>query len=76
MTSRTTLHITGIHCPSCIALIKDVSQDFPSIHSVNGNLGEKTVTLEHDENLDLSAWTRAVEELNPAYRVQPLSQKL
>jgi len=73
MTQRTTLHINGIHCASCAALIKDVSADFPSIQSVDVDLQSKNATLEHDEHFDLSAWTRAVEELNSDYKVTVVS---
>lgn len=69
---RTTVQIPGMHCASCVALIKDVSQDFPSIRNADVDLASKTVTLEHDAHFDPSAWTRTVEELNPAYKVQPL----
>lgn len=72
---HTTLTVSGIHCASCTALIKDVSQDFPAIHSVNVDLGKQTVTLEHDHTLDLHAWSKTVEGLNDSYhvRVPPLS---
>ncbi len=73
---RTIVSINGIHCPSCVALVKDVSQDFPSIQHIDVNLGEKKVTLQHDGHFDLSAWSRAVKSLNESYDVQTLSQTL
>lgn len=73
---HTTVKIPGIHCQSCAALIKDVSQDFLSIRNADVDLASKIVTLEHDGRFDLSAWSKAVEGLNASYKVQALSQKL
>ncbi|OIO55172.1 hypothetical protein AUJ46_01845 [Candidatus Peregrinibacteria bacterium CG1_02_54_53] len=73
---RTLVQIPGIHCQSCAVLIKDVSQEFPSIQNIDVNVDAKTVDLRHDGHFDLTLWTGAVEELNSAYRVQPVSQTL
>lgn len=73
---RTLIQIPGMHCPSCVALVKDVSRDFPSIQHIDVDLGTKNVTLQHDGHFDLPAWSKAIEELNDDYRVQTLSQRL
>ncbi|MDD5040892.1 MAG: heavy-metal-associated domain-containing protein [Candidatus Peribacteraceae bacterium] len=73
---RTLVSIPAIHCQSCVALITDVSQDFPSIQNINVDVPSKTITLEHDGHFDLHTWSTAVEDLNAQYKVQPLSQTL
>lgn len=67
---KTTFSIPGLHCPSCIALVKDVSSEFPEVRTVDVNLATKQVTLDHEEKLDLSSWKRALSELGETYRVQ------
>lgn len=69
----TTVSIPGIHCASCSALIKDVSSDFPSIKHVDVDIDTKKVSLEHDENFDLSKWTGEIESLDEKYKVHPLA---
>ena len=71
---QTTVSIPGIHCNSCAVLIKDVSQDFPSIQHIDVDLAKKTVTLKHDGRFDLASWSHALEEVNPAYKAHTLSQ--
>ena len=68
---QTTVSIPGIHCASCAVLIKDISQDFPSIHSVNVDLETKLVTINHDGHLHFSDWKKAVEAVNEDYKIQP-----
>ena len=71
--STTTVSIPGIHCPSCSALIKDVSSEFPAIKTVSVDLDSKKVTIEHDESFDLQQWKREIESLNALYKVTSLS---
>ncbi|MFH1444478.1 MAG: heavy-metal-associated domain-containing protein [Candidatus Peregrinibacteria bacterium] len=73
---RTLVQIPGIHCQFCAVLIRDVSQEFPSIQNIDVNVDLKTVDLRHDGHFDLTSWTGAVEELNTSYTVKPLSQTL
>ncbi|MDO8469345.1 MAG: heavy metal-associated domain-containing protein [Candidatus Peribacter sp.] len=73
---KTLVKIPGIHCQSCVALITDISGDFPSIQHINVDLASKQVALDHDGHFDLETWSKAVEELNDAYKVQTLSQSL
>lgn len=71
---RTLVQIPGIHCQSCVALITDVSQDFPAIQHIDVDLQSKKITLDHDDRFDLPTWSQAVEGLNASYKVQTLSQ--
>lgn len=73
---RTIVQIPGIHCHSCAVLIKDASQEFPSIQNIDVNIDSKTVDLRHDGHFDLISWKGAIESLNTAYTIQPLSQTL
>jgi copper chaperone CopZ len=68
----TTISIPGIHCSSCVALIKDVGSQFPAITKTEVNLEAKTVTLEHDGGLNFDQWKREVEALGDPYKVHPL----
>ena len=72
MTSqRTTLAITGMHCASCAALIKDVSSEFPAIKSVNVDLASKKVTLEYEDDFDLAKWQAEIKGLGETYKISP-----
>ena len=63
-----------MHCASCAALIKDVSGEFPEVTGADVDLAQKTVTLTHADNLDLTHWKAAIEELGEEYAVHsPLS---
>lgn len=70
---QTTVSIPGIHCASCAAMIKDVSADFPQVKNVTIDIGTKNVTMEHNDEFDLSAWTKEIESLGDTYKVQPSS---
>jgi len=70
---QTTVSIPGIHCASCAALMKDVSDDFPAIKSVNVDIETKKVTLDHDDSFDMQTWTEEIEALNPKYKISPVS---
>lgn len=67
---KTVFSIPGMHCDSCIALIKDVSGDFPSIQEINVNLETKKVEIDHAESFDKNLWIKEVEALGDAYKVQ------
>lgn len=67
---QTTVSIPGIHCPSCAALIKDVSSEFPAIKQAEVNIETKKVTLDHDESFDMQKWTEEIEALDGKYKVQ------
>ncbi len=68
---KTTVCIPGIHCDGCVALIKDVSSEYPSVQSIDIDMATKNVTIGHDDSFDLSAWTAEIESLDPKYTVQP-----
>jgi len=69
---QTTVSIPGIHCMLCAALVRDASYSFPSIRSVDIDPQEKSVTIAHKKQFDLRLWSRAIQALNPAFRVIPL----
>ncbi len=69
----TTISIPGIHCPSCSALIKDVSGEFPAIKAIEVDIDTKKVILDHDETFDMQKWTQEIEALDEKYKVHPLS---
>lgn len=66
---KTTFSLPGLHCPSCVALVKDISSEFPEVRTVDVNLATKQVTLDHEEGLNLSSWKRTIEELGDTYQV-------
>ena len=57
---QTTVSIPGIHCASCAALIKDVSDEFPAITTIDVDVDTKKVTIDHDEGFDMQKWTEEV----------------
>jgi copper chaperone CopZ len=67
----TTVSIPGIHCPSCSALIKDVSSEFPSIKTIEVDIDTKKVNIDHDESFDMQKWTEEIEALDEKYKVHP-----
>lgn len=69
----TKVSIPGIHCPSCAALIKDVSSDFPSIETVDVNIDSKIVTIHHNNDFSIQKWSEEIEALDPTYGIHPLS---
>lgn len=66
---KTTIQIPGMHCQSCATLVKEVSEELPSVHSVNVDLESKKVVIDHDDNLDLAALTKEIESLGDEYKV-------
>src|SRR3989344_2922896 len=44
---QTVVSIPGIHCSSCVAMIREISGEFPEIQTVDVDLATKTVTLTH-----------------------------
>jgi copper chaperone CopZ len=71
--TTTKVSIPGIHCPSCAALIKDVSSEFSSITHIDVDLETKNVTLDHTESFDLQKWQTEIEALDEKYKVQSVS---
>lgn len=65
----TTIHIPGMHCTSCVALIKDISAAFPSIAKVDVDLTTKRVALEHADDFDFAKWKAEIESLGDTYKV-------
>ncbi len=68
---QTTVFIPGIHCASCAALIKDISNQFSAIKNTEIDVDTKIVTLEHNEDFDLQKWTTEIEALDPKYKIHP-----
>ena len=68
----TTVSIPGIHCPSCAALIKDVSSEFSAIKNVDVDIETKKVILDHDDSFDMQKWTQEIEALDEKYKIHPL----
>ena len=45
------LHIDGMHCDSCAALIKDTLEETAGVRSADVNFGGKTAAVQFDENV-------------------------
>ncbi len=69
LSMQTTVSIPGMHCESCVALIKDVSAEFGEISRVDIDLGAKRVTLEHADGFDTARWRREIESLGEKYKI-------
>ncbi|MEK7524278.1 MAG: heavy-metal-associated domain-containing protein [Patescibacteria group bacterium] len=70
---KTIFSIPGMHCESCVSLIKEVSSDFPSIQKLDVQLETKKVEIEHAESFDKNLWIKEVEGLGDTYKVQKVS---
>lgn len=66
---KTTVSIPGMHCASCVSLVKDVSSDFSEIKEVHVDLDSKQVVIDHEDKLDLNKWKSEIESLGDAYKV-------
>lgn len=65
----TVVQIPGIHCGSCVMLIKDVSAEFPQIQQVDVDVDTKKVTIAHGNDFDLSQWKEEIEALGETYKI-------
>lgn len=70
---QTTLSIPGIHCMSCVHLIKDVSSEFSSIQNIIIDLDTKKITIDHDDSFDRKKWEEEIESLDPRYKIHTIS---
>lgn len=53
MAHTSTFTVTGMHCPSCQALILDIIRDFPGVLSAELSYPEGKVGLQHEAPIDL-----------------------
>lgn len=44
-------HITGMHCDSCAALIKETLEDTAGVRTAGVNFGGKTAVVDFDQNV-------------------------
>jgi Cu+-exporting ATPase len=44
-------HITGMHCDSCVALIKETLEETAGVDSADVNFGGKTAVVDFDQNV-------------------------
>lgn len=66
---KTTVSIPGMHCNSCVEMIKEVSSEFPAIQKIDVNLETKTAVLEYTDEFVLGAWVEEIEALGEDYKV-------
>ncbi|MBI2117623.1 heavy-metal-associated domain-containing protein [Candidatus Peregrinibacteria bacterium] len=66
---KTVASIPGMHCPSCVAMIREISGEFPAIQTVDVDLATKKVTLTHTDAFDIQKWKREIEALGESYKV-------
>ena len=48
MTDKSTLVVTGMHCPSCSILIDETLEELPGVVSSSTDLRRETTTVEYD----------------------------
>lgn len=48
MTEKSTLVVTGMHCPSCSILIDESLEEIPGVVSSSTDLRRETTTVEYD----------------------------
>ena len=66
---ETTVSIPGMHCNSCVEMIKEVSTEFPAIQKIDVDLKTKIAVLEHTDEFSLGEWTQEIESLGDEYKV-------
>lgn len=60
---KSTVTIQGTHCPSCKALIEDVSKEIPGITSCTVDFQTGSAIVEHDENFDWKIFEKELGQL-------------
>lgn len=60
---NTTITIKGTHCPSCKALIEEVSMEQPGITACTVDYVTGKTVIEHDVPLDRTQLQRAISEV-------------
>lgn len=61
---KNTLKIPNISCGHCVNAIKNELEDMKGIISVDGNPGDKTVTIEWDSPASLDIIKNKLKEIN------------
>jgi len=69
------LQISGLHCASCEALIKDVAKDWKEITRCDVDVISGKVTLEHQNRFNLTPFVSAIDDLGP-YKVTRIDPTL
>lgn len=69
----TTVSIPGIHCASCVSLIKDISAEFPAITTIDVDFASKRIAIKHADGFDFAKWRQEIEALGNTYKVIPSS---
>lgn len=67
--NTTIVSIPGIHCASCVSLIKDISAEFPTITTIDVDLASKRITIEHTDGFDFAKWKEEIEALGNTYKI-------
>ncbi|MBI2117764.1 heavy-metal-associated domain-containing protein [Candidatus Peregrinibacteria bacterium] len=66
---QTVASIPGLHCPSCVAMIREISGEFPAIQTVDVDLATKKVMITHTNAFDFQQWKREIEALGETYKI-------
>lgn len=66
---KITFRIKGTHCKACKALIEDVCNEIPGIHSSNVNYETGETIVEHDGNLNFENLKNEIQSLGD-YKVE------
>lgn len=69
---KTTIQVTGMHCPSCKALLEDVASEVKGVLSSDIDPKTGLGTIEHDEKFNFDDFQKAVAELKD-YRVERIT---
>ena len=67
---HTTLTISGTHCPSCKALIEEVSMEQPGVTACTVDSATGKTVIEHDSPLDRAQLQHAISEVGE-YTIEP-----
>jgi copper chaperone len=69
LTDKSTLVVTGMHCPSCSILIDETLEELPGVVSSSTDLRRETTTVEYDPaQTDLTAIADGITALGYAVR--------
>ena len=66
----TKIKISGMHCHSCAALIKDVCSDIKGIKSCQVDFASGEGTVEHEDSDDLNELKKEIKKLGQGYEIE------
>jgi uncharacterized protein len=76
MLKKTTLHVQGMHCPSCEVLITDKFKEVGGVKHVEANFRNCEAVVTHSEKLNLNTLNKKIKDFGYTVVNGPVQQKI